>query len=526
MTGPFEFIVFGVLVIALVLSFLPKARFARLAFYASGLAFAGFVAISTFGTPRGPLVPGAFLALILPFVTFFRMEYPKPNNWKRATLFGGYIALTLLLAAVAIILPLSFPVFEPPAPSGQYGVGYARTVLTDDERNDVVTGTARELPVQVWYPATVDADATPLPFVPDVDQGAHLMGDNLGLPPEFFDYLADIKGHSFANAPVAPLMAGRGRFPVLVFNHGFGSIGAQNVLLMEHLASHGYVVFSIEHPHQNAWVRLTAGKSASFNPEGFLYEDLTPDKPAQLEAILARLVTAPDYGAHLQELQAFMTMQAKFATGLKLWLDDTDFVLDRLQAETISAFAPLYASMDTQNLGVFGMSYGGAAAGMLCLEDARCKAGINMDGMQFGEHGRRFPISRPFMLMNSDANLFLEPPHSGKATKFKVNEFVYRQAVGPIYSLTVADAMHMNYSDFALLMPVAKYLGMFGPVDARAMNDVMNDYVLAFFDRYLKGEASPLLDRTIAGEGAILEFVHRNVDQGTLAQSGQLKEGE
>lgn len=526
MTGPFEFIVYGILLIALVLSFLPKKQFGQVAFIASGVAFAGFVAISTFGTPRGPLVPGALLALILPFVTFFRMEYPKPNNWKRKTLFGGYIVLTSLLAAVAVILPLSFPVFEPPAPSGQYGVGYTRTVLTDDERLDVVTGTARELPVQVWYPATVGADAVPLPFVPDVDQGGHLMGDNLGLPLEFFDYLADMKGHSYGNAPVAPLMAGRGRFPVLVFNHGFGSIGAQNVLLMEHLASHGYVVFSVEHPHQNAWVRLNAGKSASFNPVGFQFDELTPEKTAELEAILVRLVNAPDYAAHLQELQTFMKAQESFATGLKLWLDDTDFVLDRLQAETIGAFDPLYASMDVANLGVFGMSYGGAAAGMLCLEDARCKAGINMDGMQFGEHDMKFALKSPFMLMNSDGNLFLEPPHSGKATKFKVNEFVYRQAVGPIYSLTVADAKHMNYSDFAFLMPVAQYLGMFGPVDARAMNDVMNDYVLAFFDRYLKGEGAQLLDRTVAGEGAILEFTHRNVGEGTLAQSGQLKEGE
>ncbi|WP_262690073.1 alpha/beta hydrolase family protein [Kordiimonas aestuarii] len=522
MTGPFEIITFGILVIALLLSFLPKARFARAAFYASGLAFAGFVAVSTFGTPRGPLLPGALLALILLAVTFFRLEYPMPNNWRRKTVFGAYMVLGSLLAALAVILPLGFPVFDPPAPSGPHGVGYAHTILTDDSRTDIVTHSARELPVQVWYPASVPADAEPLPFIPDVEQAGHLMGDNLGLPLEFFDYLGDIKGHSYDGAPVARA----GGFPVLVFSHGFGSIGAQNVLLMEHLASHGYVVFSLEHPHQNAWVRLKGGKTASFKPEGFGFQELTPEKTAELEAMIVRLVNAPDYESYANEVSAFMNEQSGFISGLKLWLDDTDYLLDELQAETVGAFGPLYNHMDITRLGVFGMSYGGAAAGMLCLEDARCKAGINMDGLQFGEHNMRFAINRPFMLMNSDGNLFMEPANRKGPTRFKVNEFVYRQATGPMYSLTVANAKHMNYSDFAFLMPVAEKLGLFGPVSADAMNRIMNDYVQGFFDRYLKGVGTPVLDRTGKEDPAILEFIHRNVDEGTFAAGQQLKEGE
>lgn len=523
MTGPFETLVFVVLLVALFLSFLPKKRFGRAAFIAAGLTFAGFVAVSTFGTPRGPLVPAAFLALILPFVTFFRLEYPKPNNWRRGTVFGGYIVLSSLLAVVAIILPLGFPVFDPPAPSGPYGVGYMRTVLADDSREDMVTGTVRELPVQVWYPASVPAGAEPLPFIPDAEQAAHLMGDNLGLPLDFFDYLDDMRGHSFEGAPVAAV---RKAFPVLIYSHGFGSIGAQNVLLMEHLASHGYVVFSLEHPHQNAWVRLAADRTASFNPVGFRFQELSAEKTAELEATLVRMVDAPDYDSHLREVSTFMNEQAGFITGLRLWLDDTAYLLDQVQAGAISAFAPLYAHMDTSGFGIFGMSYGGAAAGMMCLEDARCTAGINMDGLQFGEHGMRFPLSRPFMLMNSDANLFLEPEQRNGPTRFRVNEFVYRQATGPIYSVTVADAKHMNYSDFAFLMPVAQYLGLFGPVKADAMNTVMNNYVRGFFDRHLMGRPAPVLDRLISEDPVILEFAHRNVGKGTLAQTGQLKEGE
>ena len=38
-----------------------------------------------------------------------------------------------------------------------------------------------------------------------------------------------------------------GLFPLLIFSHGFQSIAIQSLGLMEHLASHGFVVVSISH---------------------------------------------------------------------------------------------------------------------------------------------------------------------------------------------------------------------------------------------------------------------------------------
>ena len=70
-----------------------------------------------------------------------------------------------------------------------------------------------------------------------------------------FGYLRHIPTHSHVHAPVAA--PDDGPFPVLLFNHarelGFTS---QNQLLMEHLASHGYVIFSIAHPYQSSKVNL------------------------------------------------------------------------------------------------------------------------------------------------------------------------------------------------------------------------------------------------------------------------------
>jgi hypothetical protein len=40
--------------------------------------------------------------------------------------------------------------------------------------------------------------------------------------------------------------------------------------------------------------------------------------------------------------------------------------------------------LDLGSVGLFGHSFGGATAAQACHEDARCKAGIDMDGNPFG----------------------------------------------------------------------------------------------------------------------------------------------
>lgn len=53
---------------------------------------------------------------------------------------------------------------------------------------------------------------------------------------------------------------------------------------------------------------------------------------------------------------------------------------------------------------------------------------------------------------------------------------------------------HFDFSDYAVLFsPVLRTNGLLGPIDGRRALSVTNAYLLAFFDRYLKGEKEPLL---------------------------------
>lgn len=516
MTGPFETLVFGSLVVALILSFMPKRYFGRWAFWASGLVFAGFVAVSTFGAPRWQLVPGAFLALVLPFVTLWRLEYPKTPNWRRRSVFGAYILVSSLVAVTAFLAPAAFPMFVAPAPSGSYKVGVVDIYLPDPVRGEEMTVSPhdrRELMIHAWYPSDVPSDAEPAALQRDPAAIHAILGRAVPVPEFVFSHLEKIPGHSFAGTPIAKAGPDAGVFPVVVFSHGNSSVASQNAPLMEELASHGYIVFSIAHPYQGGWVRYPDGRTVGYQDGWYGDIDTSPEAIKRVTDQLNAIVMAQTEADYRALVAQYIAEYPGLNSGLNIWMQDTDLLLDTL-ANGGQSFHAFENHMDLERIGIFGMSYGGATAGLFCVKDPRCKAGINMDGLQYGEHNMTMQLEVPFMLMNADRRL---PEIADRGpVPFEINDFVYHQAKAPIYSVSVANTTHGDYGDFGLMTRVGAWVGALGSIDALRMSSIMNDYVRSFFDRHLKGKSAPLLDSANGGYAEILEFVHRNVDEGTI----------
>jgi predicted dienelactone hydrolase len=115
--------------------------------------------------------------------------------------------------------PLSEPV-EKAYTFGSWAVGHQRLEAIDVNRGN------RQLPYDVWYPVDAeDAMDEPRTVYP-LQGGAGLTAERAveGLP-----------------------VSSSGDLPLLVFSHGSGGTNTQSVLLMETLASHGFVVVSPEH---------------------------------------------------------------------------------------------------------------------------------------------------------------------------------------------------------------------------------------------------------------------------------------
>ncbi|MBZ0277932.1 MAG: hypothetical protein K8I60_17425 [Anaerolineae bacterium] len=433
---------------------------------------------------RWQMVPAyalAALLLVLSLRSLRQKEIPAaaPAGCRRWILRAGVMALGLVVLLIAAGLPLLFPMFSPAAPTGPYPVGTTTLEMVDDSRPEVYppdTTAHRDLVVQVWYPAAPEAGAAYRPYVVD-NTGAFLAG-TLSMPGFMFDYMRLLPSHSYQDAPLADSPS---PYPVLVFSHGFSGLINQNSVQMEELASHGYIVFSIGHPYAAMGVIYPDGRTVPANPTDpnpFLPQ-YPPDftdiiqgckaetDPAQIKACWQRVsVETPNIGDVMLD-----------------WTADTRFVMDEL--ERINAgdiTTPFAGRLDLDTMGVFGHSLGGATAVQVCLEDDRCRAVVDMDGMLFGNAYNQV-IQQPFMLMNSN---------DGTGTVV----FAYAEAENDAYRIAVATAAHLNYTDMSLYFPpaVASKIGLLGTIDAQRIETIMNRYLVAFFDRYLLGKDSPLLE--------------------------------
>lgn len=523
-----EYLLFICLALAAFLSVMPRPLFRIWAFRASLAAACAAIIDVALGNWRWPLAPALALALLLLITTYRRagdQHAPTARSpWTRLRLSIVVLAAGAWLV-IAVALPLSFPMFESPVPSGPYGVGIRDFHLVDEARAETMTETVddhRELMIRAWYPADIPVAAAPEPFLREVAPLHAIVSRSIPMPVFMLEHLTKIASHSYLDAPLSSGPGGRAqaRFPVLVFSHGNGFYASQNSLLMEHLASHGYVVFSIDHPYQASVVRFPDERVALYKEEWWNTVAKGSGLEAQIEAVhsYARALNAATYEEYHGLMREFLDSPVGLNKGLRIWLDDTAFLLDQLAAidtlagreESSRASGVLdvfHGRLDLQRIGIFGMSYGGAAAGQFCARDERCKAGLNMDGMQLGERAIEIRLDRPFMLMNADPGDLHVADGATSAGKrdrnepppFGMNDFVYHQAT-VAYSMTIAGATHGNFSDFGIMMSgLGRWSGMLGQIDGWVMKNLLDDYTLAFFNKHLLGKTEPLLDPRQSG---------------------------
>ncbi|MBV8145669.1 MAG: hypothetical protein JO184_11730 [Gammaproteobacteria bacterium] len=160
------------------------------------------------------------------------------------------------VAASAALILSTFSSAAPRAPAA-YAIGHLTLVLTDPSRNPdgstPVTTTGRPLYLQIWYPSSGHPSgrlryAWNNPVYNQNGGGAVYPG----LPDTpALTFPASASTHEIGEG--APLA--RGRFPLLVAPHGFeGSSGKNMPDTLETLASHGYIVASVEHTgDDDAW---------------------------------------------------------------------------------------------------------------------------------------------------------------------------------------------------------------------------------------------------------------------------------
>ncbi|MGC4879207.1 alpha/beta hydrolase family protein [Micromonospora sp. DT43] len=337
-----------------------------------------------------------------------------------------------------------------PRPTGPYRVGTVPLHLRDRSRPEPLAGPGRyrELMVSVWYPA---GDVRRYPLAPWM--GAASMRTLLGSAG--FD----------PDAVLAPLTAGHEgapvrrpgrRLPVVLYSHGAGSHRSDTTIIVQELASHGYVVVTVDHTY-----------------DGF--------------------GEFPDGRVTVQEEQ--------FDSTPWTYTRDVRFVLDQI-AELAAGGNPdvdhaplpagLGASLDLSRIGMFGWSKGGTATALTMGTDRRVRAGLSLDGPMVSQPMPTADLYRPFMLMTAESTRAAEPA---------VAEF-FTHLRGWRLNIQAAEAIHASYGDNQWLIPqLARVIGMsdeelvgwIGNLDPARAVRIGQAYPLAFFDLHLRHRGGHLL---------------------------------
>jgi predicted dienelactone hydrolase len=410
---------------------------------------------------RWQMAPAYVLLVVLTVALLDQRASQSPGVLAR-WMVGSGLFFGWLMFVIGVIFSVALPIFKFPAPTGPHQIGVRDFHFIDESRaEDFSTdpNVRRELMVRVWYPSQPESGAQTQPFWPDANRTGPPILDRYGFPSFVLNHLSLVKTHSYLNAP---LLDQSKTYPVLVFSHGYGqSDFSMNLTQMEELASHGYIVFSINHTYES-WA--TVFPDGRVIPESEVAFNTLHGSSGKMLDLNARLFT---------------------------WVADTQFVLDRLERINNDVSDPFAGRLDLERLGVFGMSFGGATATEICLIDSRCKVGANMDGGQFGyvdfsaNH-----LQVPFMFFYSERN-------NG------MNDYIYEGVENRAYRIVVAGSSHANYTDAPLWSPFSKYASEMvrypiGTIDQHRMTSITNSYLLAFFNRHLKNQQSPLLDKVVS----------------------------
>jgi dienelactone hydrolase len=337
---------------------------------------------------------------------------------KHTKIFSGRL-LRILLVGVLVFTLIPWALFVPipqlTKPAGDYAVGTRIFRWMDLGRDELITSDPhdkRNVVVQAWYPTQADAKGAPAMYM----DGLGNLPEKIGILPSFiFEHYDKIDTYGLLNAPMSGT---RKKWPVVIFLPGYGATRAVYTSLAAGLASHGYVVLTLDHPYEAAITTLSTGEVAT------THENFSEDDPNRIKFMEHRL---------------------------DVRVADVKFVLDQLAKRTSSADR-FFSALDPDRLGIAGHSLGGASAVVAMMQDARIKAAANVDGTLYG----KLPEpngTHPLLLLESNKS---DTNHYARYESG--NQLLFEQ-LGGGYRYEMTEADHYSFTDVPyFLAPPARWL--------------------------------------------------------------------
>lgn len=348
--------------------------------------------------------------------------------------------LTVVMLACAFLPSLIFANYNGLKVSGEYEIKQCSAILVDSSRVDEFEqdGSHREVPVHFYYP---DAE---------------------------------------------------GSFPLVVFSHGAFGYYQSNFSTYAELASNGYVVAALDHPHHAFFTKDTDGKTVIVDMEF--------------------ITSAVDFSnGNMDEDRAFDLARQ----WMKLRTEDEGFVLDTIKqakeenslsvawsTEQTSDILNVLSMTNTDKIGLMGHSMGGATAVALGRTRTDIDAVIDLDGSMLSDiesvkNGECTYNDDPYPIPVLDFRK--ETDYDNRAQVVNDGSYLYGFEYVNDYVMARAEkgktvvfrnAGHMNFTDLPMFSPFLSSLLGTGDADSEEFMYTVNGIVLNWFDYYLKDEGS------------------------------------
>lgn len=261
-----------------------------------------------------------------------------------------------------------------------------------------------------------------------------------------------VRTNSYCNAPYATSV---GAPRILIYSHGLVSFASENSMLMEHLASRGYMVIALQHVEQLAEFR----ELQETQRQGEKAEQARLQRKIKASPVSERPGLSNEYfriASNTNRIVAGRCADVEYAVS----------AMERIMrgipgVDGLSASAPV---------GAIGLSLGGAVATEYAKRSGeKPSCVVNMDGGIYGAE-REKPIDTRYLMLYSQEN-------DG------TNEDCLAASGGAeITRRTIAGTKHLNFHDIAAVYPALKWLGAIGSASPMAVIDERNQSVSDFLD--------------------------------------------
>ncbi|KAK4040172.1 PAF acetylhydrolase [Parachaetomium inaequale] len=363
-----------------------------------------------------------------------------------------------MLSVLFLLLANTTAGYLVPNPSGKYNVTLTTGPLVDYSRNDpyAATPTPRALMLSVFQPARC---ASTVPALAMPNKTADYQGEFLQ---QTFNISADLTPLFLeARLPVCADHAHKrcsplDDSPILLFSPGYSIPRLYYNVLASAIASEGFTVITIDHPH-DANILVYPDSHAVYNN--------------------VSIQDSPTWDAYTRAA-------------------DASFVIDQLRNATAMAELLPYRGarpFPTDRVAMLGHSIGGASAIIAASQDPRIRAAINWDGTIFGSPPPPgLGLSEPVRLMSQPV-LFLS--HQDFLDPSWLSTWPLLR--GPKMVAYVANTTHYTFSDIPSLFEAAgqstaPFADLLGTIAPASVVCILTAYTTAWVQAAFAGEKGGL----------------------------------